>query len=208
MKKILALFAALLVITSTLAGQAVPPSAGELTYRLLSPVYMGSGLQITRTDVPEGVMINPASAAGFQRVILDVNYTYMHGFGTDATGSGNAANLAMSIPTRIGVVSWGLGFQETLQYAGTPMDLGISSLAYVAFSKEIYSDLWFGFGLDGGFGKVDGGPGAYDVCMLQREMAEVTEGTCETIYPPPGYLHDDEPDPGVLKQADPLKVKK
>jgi len=59
-----------------------------------------------------------------------------------------------------------------------------------------------------GFGKVDGGPGAYDVCMLQREMAEVIEGTCETIYPPPGYLHDEEPEPGVLKKSDPLKLKK
>jgi Ca2+-binding RTX toxin-like protein len=59
-----------------------------------------------------------------------------------------------------------------------------------------------------GYGKLDGGPGNYDVCMLQREMAEVIEGTCETIYPPPGYLHDDEPEPGVLKKSDPLKLKK
>jgi hypothetical protein len=59
-----------------------------------------------------------------------------------------------------------------------------------------------------GFGKVDGGAGAYDVCMLQREMAEVVEGTCETIYPPPGYVHDDEPEPGMLKRSDPLKLKK
>lgn len=59
-----------------------------------------------------------------------------------------------------------------------------------------------------GFGKVDGGPGDFDVCMLQREMAEVNEATCNTIYPPPGYLHDEEPDPGVLKRSDPLKLKK
>jgi len=59
-----------------------------------------------------------------------------------------------------------------------------------------------------GYGKVDGGPGAYDVCMLQREMAEVIEGTCETIYPPPGYVHDEEPEPGILKQSYPLKLKK
>jgi hypothetical protein len=59
-----------------------------------------------------------------------------------------------------------------------------------------------------GYGKLDGGPGNHDVCMLQREMAEVIEGTCETIYPPPGYLHDEEPEPGVLKKSDPLKLKK
>ena len=59
-----------------------------------------------------------------------------------------------------------------------------------------------------GYGKLDGGPGKYDVCMLQRELAEVKEGTCETIYPPPGYLHDEEPEPGLLKQLHPLKLKK
>jgi hypothetical protein len=57
-----------------------------------------------------------------------------------------------------------------------------------------------------GKGKVDGGPGERDLCMLQREMAEVLGG-CETIYPPPGYLHDEDPDPGVLKQVAPLKLK-
>ena len=59
-----------------------------------------------------------------------------------------------------------------------------------------------------GYGKLDGGPGHHDVCMLQRELAEVNEEGCETIYPPPGYLHDEDPEPGVLKQADPLKLKK
>jgi hypothetical protein len=59
-----------------------------------------------------------------------------------------------------------------------------------------------------GYGKVDGGPGDHDVCLLQRELAEVNEQSCETIYPPPGYLHDEDPEPGLLKQSDPLKLKK
>ena len=59
-----------------------------------------------------------------------------------------------------------------------------------------------------GYGYVNGGPGDFDVCLLQREMAEVSERGCETVFPPPGYAHDEDPDPGVVKAANPLKLKK
>lgn len=59
-----------------------------------------------------------------------------------------------------------------------------------------------------GYGYVNGGPGDFDVCLLQREMAEVSKKGCETIFPPPGYVHDEDPDPGVVKAANPLKLKK
>ena len=64
--------------------------------------------------------------------------------------------------------------------------------------------LWGGPGLD----NMDGGHGSHDVCMLQREMADINPDGCNTIYPPPGYLHEQEPDPGLLKAAEPLKRKK
>lgn len=67
-----------------------------------------------------------------------------------------------------------------------------------------FDTLWEG----PGHGYVNGGPGDFDVCMLQREMAVVEKETCETVFPPPGYVHDDEPDPGVVKAANPLKLKK
>lgn len=67
-----------------------------------------------------------------------------------------------------------------------------------------FDTLWEG----PGYGFVHGGPGEFDVCMLQREMAEVAEGTCETVFPPPGYVHEDEPDPGVVNAANPLKLKR
>jgi hypothetical protein len=63
--------------------------------------------------------------------------------------------------------------------------------------------LWGGPGVD----NLDGGPGAYDVCMLQREMGDYDADGCNTVYPPPGYVHDEEPDPGVLRKTDPLKLK-
>ncbi len=54
--------------------------------------------------------------------------------------------------------------------------------------------LWGGPGFD----DLDGGPGDNDVCLLQREMGAYTD-ECNTVYPPPGYVHEQEPEPGILK---------
>ena len=62
--------------------------------------------------------------------------------------------------------------------------------------------LWGGPGVD----VLHGGPGRFDVCMLQRDMGEFDAKSCNTIYPPPGYEHEEEPDPGVLRKAEPLKL--
>ncbi|MEA3275873.1 MAG: calcium-binding protein [Pseudomonadota bacterium] len=66
-----------------------------------------------------------------------------------------------------------------------------------------YDVLWGGPGVD----KLNGGPGDFDVCMLQREMGEYDAEGCNTVYPPPGYVHDEEPDPGVLRAQEPLKLR-
>jgi len=63
--------------------------------------------------------------------------------------------------------------------------------------------LWGGPGYD----QLDGGPGDFDMCMLQREMGDYDPEGCNTVYPPPGYVHDEEPDPGVLKALEPLKLR-
>lgn len=66
-----------------------------------------------------------------------------------------------------------------------------------------YDVLWGGPGFD----NLNGGPGRYDVCLLQREMGDYDAEGCNTVYPPPGYVHDQEPDPGVLRQTEPLKLR-
>jgi hypothetical protein len=65
-----------------------------------------------------------------------------------------------------------------------------------------YDVLWGGPGFD----KLNGGPGNFDVCLLQRDMGDFDADGCNTVYPPPGYVHDEEPDPGVLRKSDPLKL--
>ena len=57
-----------------------------------------------------------------------------------------------------------------------------------------YDVLWGGPGHD----TLSGGEGDRDVCMLQREMG-TADDSCETVYPPAGYVHDQEPGAGVLK---------
>lgn len=64
-----------------------------------------------------------------------------------------------------------------------------------------YDVLWGGPGYD----DLDGGPGSHDVCLLQREMGDFDARGCNTVYPPPGYVHDDEPDPGILRKREPLR---
>ena len=55
--------------------------------------------------------------------------------------------------------------------------------------------LWGGPGID----VLNGGPGNYDVCLKQRDGGDVDEKSCEAIYPPSGYEHDDEHlDPGII----------
>jgi hypothetical protein len=53
--------------------------------------------------------------------------------------------------------------------------------------------LWGGPGYD----NLDGGPGSYDVCMTQRESGIVDVKSCETVYPPIGYQHDEEHELGT-----------
>jgi len=156
MKRIPILLVVILGIAAAATGQETPPSVGELAYRLTSPIYLGGGAHLTRLGTPQGVAVNPAMAAGFQRTILDVNYSNLQGLGDGASGTGHAANLGMSVPTRVGVVTGTLGFVDTSAYAGTPMDLGVFGRMNLAFSKEIYSDVWFGTSLSADLGELDG----------------------------------------------------
>lgn len=149
------IYVILTLVVATLRAQSVPPSAGELSYRLISPFYLGGGIHLTKTESSEGTYVNPAVAAGFQRTILSMNYTNLQGLG-NPHGMGHAANLGGAFPTKVGVISASLGFRDTFAYSSSAMDLGRWGHLNLAFSKELYSDLWVGAGLTGAYGQVDG----------------------------------------------------
>ncbi|MEJ2310469.1 MAG: calcium-binding protein [Gammaproteobacteria bacterium] len=50
---------------------------------------------------------------------------------------------------------------------------------------------------------LDGGDGTGDFCLQQRDLARVKEDTCELVYPPSGYTHDEEYEipPGYVDEA-------
>lgn len=63
--------------------------------------------------------------------------------------------------------------------------------------------LWGGPGLD----LLDGGPGERDVCLGQRDEAQIYEKSCEFNYPPAGYSHEKQHlyPPGIVKEAMPKR---
>jgi len=63
--------------------------------------------------------------------------------------------------------------------------------------------LWGGPDLD----TLDGGPGDSDMCLQQKDDAQVNLETCEFIYPPPGYSHQKQHQfpPGIVKEGTPRR---
>ena len=160
----------LLFTAASAFGEPAPPSAGELAYRLISPFYLGGGTHITKTETPQGTYLNPAMAAGFQRITLDVNYANLQRLDPERpAAAGHAGNIAGAFPTRFGVFTGGVGFLAANAYERTPMALGRSVHLNLAFSKKIYSDIWFGLGLTGELGQIGGaleGGGALNLGFL------------------------------------------
>ena len=133
---------------------ALPPSRSQLVYRLVSPEYLAGGLQVTNDKSAFSSAVNPALPASFQRVVLESSYALLHNFPGESQG--HVLNLAGVIPSRRGVYSVGISYMDTSQLADTGLDLGRMGRFSLAFSKKIYSDIWFGFGVDGGLGLLDG----------------------------------------------------
>jgi hypothetical protein len=63
--------------------------------------------------------------------------------------------------------------------------------------------LWGGPDLD----TLDGGPGDSDMCLQQKDDAQVNLENCEYIYPPPGYSHQKQHQfpPGIVKEGTPRR---
>jgi len=145
MKKIAAL-ACSIIWVSALLGQSVH-SSGDNIYNLYSIQNLGGGVHIVDGDTPHNTMYNPAVAAGFQRTTVDVNYINLEGLGVFA-GMGHAVNAAASFPTKYGVMSGSIRWIGTNGYTGSSMDFGNVFTGNFTFSKEVYSDIYIGAGLN------------------------------------------------------------
>ncbi|MDC7222367.1 MAG: FlgD immunoglobulin-like domain containing protein [Spirochaetales bacterium] len=153
MKKALIFVFAL--ILSPVIVTALPGSSGELEYNLSSPLFLSQGFNIFNRETPQAVSINPAAAAGFQRYILDLSYINLEQF-DDGDGSyggmGHVFNMGLSVPMKIGVLTTTAHFTDTSAYEDTSLNFGTYASGDIAFSKELYEDVHFGFALNGSYG--------------------------------------------------------
>ena len=147
----------LLTIILLYSSRLFAESSGELIRSLYSPLFLGGGTSLTRMDTPEAVALNPAAAGNFQRLILDVSYLNLQKWDSDPFGMGHALNTAVSYPSKYGVLSGALHFASTSGLESQVLDFGTFGMMDVTFSKELYKNLYTGFGLSGAFGDRDWG---------------------------------------------------
>ncbi|MDC7219733.1 MAG: OmpA family protein [Spirochaetales bacterium] len=153
MKK--ALIFLLAIIISPVLASALPGSAGELDYNLSSPLFLSQGFNLFNRETPQAVTINPAAAAGFQRYIIDLNYINLEQFSDDDGeygGMGHVINMGLSIPMKVGVLTTAFHLTDTSSYEDTALNFDTYAAGDLVFSKELYEDVHFGFGLNGSYG--------------------------------------------------------
>ncbi len=119
---------------------------------LHSPTTLALGPNSASTESPFADIINPSASGAKQRVHLDLNYIALAGLGEEE-GYGNAINLGITIPTKIGVFT-GSGHFISSPFPGS----NIGNLGYFnfAFSKNVFPKLNIGAGITTYFGQQDG----------------------------------------------------
>ncbi|TVQ39807.1 MAG: hypothetical protein EA384_04345 [Spirochaetaceae bacterium] len=133
-----------------------PPTGGQDSYQLLSPLFLGRGFSVTSMESPFSDAMNPSASGLNQRITLDASYIGLTGFGSrddDRGWQGHAVNLGATFPTRAGV------FTGSMRYLGSevdPMLLGNTFGVKFSFAKDLYRDFLVGAGLNVDTGGYDG----------------------------------------------------
>ena len=125
------------IIAGAVSAEFDPPAGGDLLYDFYSPELLSSGSPLISTEAPLSSFNNPASGGFLQRVTAALNYTALHGTGSDE-GWGNVINAGLSIPSDIGVYTAAVLFtNSSFDYP----DYGTLGRLGFAFSKDLYSNL-------------------------------------------------------------------
>jgi len=140
----------LFILVMGISFQVGAESTGELVYPLYSPLFLGGGASSTRMDTPQAASINAAASGNFQRMILDLNYINLSGWTTN--GMGHSLNAALAYPSKYGVFTGAFHFMTTDGLNADSMDFGTFGSLNGSFSKEIYKNLFAGFGISGSLG--------------------------------------------------------
>ncbi|OQY34247.1 MAG: hypothetical protein B6241_05520 [Spirochaetaceae bacterium 4572_59] len=134
-------------------------SSGELIKTLNSPLFMGGGTSVIRMDTPQAVTLNPAAAGNFQRIILDASYVNLQEWDSGMQGMGHVFNTGLSYPGKYGVLTGALHVVTLSDFDHSSLDFGTFGSMDLTFSKELYKNLYTGFGVSGAYGTEDWGAG-------------------------------------------------
>jgi len=137
MKKINSLIA-LILINSLLFSDALEMTSSQLS---------ASSAYYSTNKTTAIALSNPALTADIQRYTFDFNYLLLAGFSNVETGFGHTINLGGALPSKFGVLSSNINFILMDGFLNNELNFGNGAHININFSKEIYSDLYFGLGL-------------------------------------------------------------
>ncbi|MDR1566056.1 MAG: gliding motility-associated C-terminal domain-containing protein [Treponema sp.] len=120
---------------------------------LYAPSTAGRGGFITSKGGAPASALNPAAEGDAQRIIFDIGYLGLPGFGSEP-GYGNAVNLGAVFPTRVGVFGGSFRF---LQSPFNDFPVGTSFQGNLNAAKELYPGINLGLGLNFGFNSGNSG---------------------------------------------------
>ena len=150
MKKVITIFFVVASVFS-FASAYNPPVGAEKMFDYSSPNALSGNMTVTGgalfSSGPDSLIVNPALAAGEQRVSLNAGYTFLHTYGTEDFMAGSAFQTSILIPSKMFVFS---GYLNGTFVPFPDMDIGNSFSLKASLSKEITDKLDIGLGLNTG----------------------------------------------------------
>ena len=130
---------------------AAPSALAETGfYDFLSPDFMAGSANSVSLESPPATLLNPAVAAGKQRVTLDLSYIGLMDFSPAFLWDGHIVNLGITLPTRVGVFSTVGRFASAV--FPTSLNWGTLGGLHLSFAKDLFPELYIGLGLGFEFG--------------------------------------------------------
>ena len=143
------LLAGFIVISSVFAQtDGATPVGANTAQDLYAPSMAGRGGFTTSTGGAPASALNPAAEGEAQRIIFDLGYLGLPGFGDERGYGFGSINVGAIFPTKVGVFGGSLRFLRSPFYS-FPVDTSFQ--ANINAAKELYPGLSLGAGLNFGF---------------------------------------------------------
>ncbi|MDR1419471.1 MAG: OmpA family protein [Treponema sp.] len=146
--KILIVLEMIFFLSAAYADPPYPKNGADAVPDLYAPFIAGSGAFTTTTGGAPAGAVNPAAGGDAQRLVLDLGYLGLHGFGRER-GYGAGVELGALFPTRYAV------FGGSLRFLRSPFDAFPVKTTFGGnfnAAKELYPGLSLGAGFNFGFG--------------------------------------------------------